>query len=813
MFVIGAALIGVLTFTVWTITSDDRHHRESSKIMADQQHHLQLNIPYTAPKRTLAKRQTLGKPKLPEKHKTKDVEETKEQKSEMPNKQSNKKLLDDEAVMRYCPTGWHADKGQCKRNSFSPNPVDTELMSLSGATPYRYACGAYVDDPQNLERDSTFLYTYHNNRKLMRDIAVSKQSPVISAFMESCERDAEATNGKPEHSKIVVLLMSYIEKMQSMDQLPETMGVLHRYDTTLPIELSFELDLLDGTRLIPLIRQSGIFANSITELKDKKHSMQVAKRFLGTLTTSYAEAVKMARDVINVELTLASAQHHTNANTILDYIDEYQNRDRLDRWHHDLGEAMLRQGNFNLSSFLISTIEPSAALTEIQFLNDLRIRPMWIYSRTYMERFAQLHRTHSLDTWKNYLRHAVLFNLVNDDSPHIDPEMHYSYHRNYESRYALPWKRPRKFLTISSNVSEVGGKPSKKDAFSVRMHDSALEQCSFISEAYLPVIMDDFFLHTRLNKNLRTRARQVVQTIQREFLDALKDDRPNTLFSYFNKEARQTAIEKIQAMHIVIGAPDHWEERDERNKALSQRVNAKSSFTDNMLAIRHFHMQEQALLYHQHVRSNQAIDRDRLFDGMVSTVNAFYQHQLNSIMISAGLLQPPIFSEHYDLEAWYARLGVFVGHEISHALDNIGTQFAANGTVHTWVTEEERKAYDARNRRLIDLYDTFTEGGNRHNGMKTLNENIADQTGFPLALAAAIHAKHDLDLEEFFLSYAQLYCEAISDEHEKHLIRTQSHSVGSMRVNKVLQAQPVFRAWWKKIHQFSKQKTAEQTKR
>lgn len=764
---------GVVVFSIWAISTSDHSTVAEPKLRKTDSDTLPKRAPQE-PKRIIAKTKTLPKPPpIPS-----PVEKIVPPRPQAP---PVSKALE-------CTSGWHSEDGECRKNSLFPNPVDRSMMRLNGTTPYQYACGTYVDDPGNMERDSTFLYTYHNNRKLMREIALSKPSPIVASFMDSCLRELD----QPEPSTIVNEMLARIDEMEGIGELPEVMGFLHRYDTTLPIELSFELDLLDGKRLVPLIKQSGIFANSVEELRDRSHALQISQRFLGTLVDSPVDASQMTKDVINIELTLSSAQHLSFASNILDYVGAYQRDDLHYEWYDGIAKTMERDG-FNLTRFLVSTVD--SQLTELQFLNDLRTRPMWIYSQSYMERFAQLHRSHSLSAWQNYLRHAVLFNLVNDDSPHIDPESHYAYHRNYESRYSLPWQRPRRFLTVSPNHPENGGKPSKQDALSVRQHKNDEEQCAFISEAYLPVILDDFFLHARLSDGLRQRAREMVQSIRDEFISNLEDERSGQ-FAYFDAPTKLVALAKVKSMHFIVGAPDHWEERDERQEALSRLVKVDASFTDNMLAIRKFHMQEQALLYHQHVRSSRPVDRDRLFDGMVSTVNAFYQHQLNTIMISAGILQPPVFSEHYDVEAWYARLGVFLGHEMSHALDTIGTQFDGDGSVNPWISNQESLAYQEHNRRLISLYNTFTDNGNRHDGIKTLNENIADQIGFPIALSAARKAKANLNLQEFFLSYAQLYCEAISNEHEKQLISTQSHSVGSMRVNKVLQEQSEFRAWW-----------------
>lgn len=688
-----------------------------------------------------------------------------------------------------CPSGWHEGDGNCERNALFPNPVDPSMMDDSGNTPYRVACGAYANDKRNVGRDSAFLYTYHNNRQLMQDIATSGKSPLVSAFMDSCVQDLESADSEEfemktgKKSLVMKVLFARIESMESLDEVPEVMGLLHQYDTALPIELSFELDLLDGKRLVPLVRQSGIFANSLNELKGLAHATQVTRRFYYSgSASSIAQAAQMAKDVVNIELTLASAQHPSDSTNILSYVNEYARNDLAYDWESGFALTMKQYG-FDFFAFLANSV---AVADASQWLLDLKARPMWTYSPEYMIRFAQLHRSHDVSAWKNYFKHAALFNLVNDDSPHIDPDLHYAYHRNYESRYSLPWYRPRRFLTVA---------PSRPDGdvFSPREHESALEQCAFVCEAYLPIIMDDFFLHARLSQTLRDKAKNVLLRVQAEFVSEL--EKSEGLFSYFDSETKQKALDKVKAMHFIVGAPEHWEEREDRTAALAHLLSRDATFTDNMLQIRAFHIREQAALYQQHVRSGAPIDRDRLFDGMVSTVNAFYHHQLNTIMISAGLLQPPVFSEHYDEEAWFARLGVFVGHEMSHALDTIGVNFDGDGSVVPWISKSEAAAYDAHNRNIISMYAVTTELGNRHDGLKTLNENIADQIGFRMALSAALKSD-SFSPGEFFLSYAQIYCEAVSKADEKRMIAKQTHSTGCMRVDKVLLEQPEFRDWW-----------------
>jgi len=88
------------------------------------------------------------------------------------------------------------------------------------------------------------------------------------------------------------------------------------------------------------------------------------------------------------------------------------------------------------------------------------------------------------------------------------------------------------------------------------------------------------------------------------------------------------------------------------------------------------------------------------------------------------------------------------------------------------------------------------------NGKLTLGENSADNGGLHLAYIAMMDSlggkvlpKHDgfTPQQEFFLGFAQIWCENATDESRRVTAATDPHSPGEFRVNGVLQNSPEFR--------------------
>jgi putative endopeptidase len=119
------------------------------------------------------------------------------------------------------------------------------------------------------------------------------------------------------------------------------------------------------------------------------------------------------------------------------------------------------------------------------------------------------------------------------------------------------------------------------------------------------------------------------------------------------------------------------------------------------------------------------------------TVNAYYYPPSNEIVFPAAILQPPYFNALADDAVNYGAIGALIGHEISHALDDVGSQYDSDGNLHDWFTPTDHDRFAAKTRALIDQYNHYDTVPNYHvNGELTLGENIGDNSGLEIAYKA-----------------------------------------------------------------------------
>ena len=123
------------------------------------------------------------------------------------------------------------------------------------------------------------------------------------------------------------------------------------------------------------------------------------------------------------------------------------------------------------------------------------------------------------------------------------------------------------------------------------------------------------------------------------------------------------------------------------------------------------------------------------------TVNAYYDSSKNEIVFPAARLQPPFFQLNADDAINYGAVGGVIGHEISHGFDDSGSQFDGDGNLVDWWTDEDREAFEARTKVLVEQFEQFSPvEGMQVNGELTLGENIGDLSGVAMAYRAYIRS-------------------------------------------------------------------------
>ncbi|MBX5482905.1 MAG: M13 family metallopeptidase [Myxococcaceae bacterium] len=276
----------------------------------------------------------------------------------------------------------------------------------------------------------------------------------------------------------------------------------------------------------------------------------------------------------------------------------------------------------------------------------------------------------------------------------------------------------------------------------------------------------------------------MVQQIEKEFekdLDSL---------SWMDDQTRERARQKLRAITNKIGYPEKWKQYD----ALETD---RSSFLANWLRANEVEAKREVN------KIGKPVDKTEWFM-TPPTVNAYYNPPLNEIVFPAGILQPPFFDIHATDPVNFGAMGMVMGHETTHGFDDEGRQFDFDGSLNDWWTEASAKAFAAKAECVKNRYSQEIAVDDLHvNGALTLGENIADMGGLKLAHAAmrswqaqkkqpaAGSYRYDDD-QQFFLGFAQSWCNKYRPENARMRVTVDPHSPPPLRVNVPLSNLPAF---------------------
>jgi len=253
---------------------------------------------------------------------------------------------------------------------------------------------------------------------------------------------------------------------------------------------------------------------------------------------------------------------------------------------------------------------------------------------------------------------------------------------------------------------------------------------------------------------------------------------------WMGADTRQRALEKLDRFTPKIGYPVKW--RDYSNLTVDA-----GDLLGNARRVAAFDADREL------GKIGKPIDRDEWFM-TPQTVNAYYNPGFNEIVFPAAILQPPFFDAQWDAAANYGAIGAVIGHEIGHGFDDQGSQYDGDGKLTNWWTDEDRAAFEARTRALIDQYNALSPegaGGQTVNGELTIGENIGDLSGLEIAWKAYLRSLDGTEppvvegltgAERFFLSWAQAWQQKSRPEETVRLLTIDPHSPNEFRCNQIV---------------------------
>jgi endothelin-converting enzyme/putative endopeptidase len=634
--------------------------------------------------------------------------------------------------------------------AYAPQPGKSGLdlgamdTSVSACTNfYQYACGnwrAKNPIPSDQSRWGRFNELSERNLTIERELLEKAAQPApgrsavdqkIGDFYAACA-DEKGVDGKG-----VAPIRSTLDGIQALDskeQLAAELAKLKLAGVDGVFNFSATADFKDASINIASIDQGGI------SLPDRDYYLKTDQRSV-ELRKSYEQHVANMFDLLAKSLSTAW-DSKGKAGAVLKFetalaeasMDRVLRRDPQSRDHpmttKDLPDLT---SNFQWAAFITEARTPS--FTKINVANP-----------DFFKKLAGIIQQTSLDDLKTYLTWRLLLN----------------------SASALP--RP----FVEENFQFFGKTLNGQQELAPRW-----KRCVRATDNELGEALGEKFVEAAFGGPAKAKALQLVGEIEK----SMKQDIETA--TWMSEATKQQAYAKLAAVSNKIGYPEKW--RD-----YSSVVIKPDDYLGN---------QERADAFEVRRDLNKIgnpVDKSEW--GMTPpTVNAYYSPAQNNINFPAGILQPPFYNPAADDAVNLGAMGVVVGHELTHGFDDQGRKFDGAGNLRDWWTPEDTKNFEARAACVVSEYDNFSPvEGVKLNGKLTLGENAADNGGIHLAYMALMSDLADKTMpatkldgftpeQQFFLGFAQIWCENATDASSRVRATTDPHSPGQFRTNGVVQ--------------------------
>ncbi len=363
----------------------------------------------------------------------------------------------------------------------------------------------------------------------------------------------------------------------------------------------------------------------------------------------------------------------------------------------------------------------------------------------YMKVVQDIFKEGDLETWKTVIRWATLNSSAGLLTTEIDKANWDFYNQTLNGAKKQKPADERALSTVNNTVGEALGK-------------------LYVDEMFPP--------------EAKAKAEKMIANVINAYKNRI------IALDWMSTETKVKAIEKLDKFTVKIGYPNKWKDYS------TLEVKEGNSYYDNMIAVSEWELKDNLK------RIDEPVDRTEW--GMSpQTVNAYFNPFNNEIVFPAAILQPPFYDYLADDAVNYGGIGAVIGHEISHAFDDSGSRFDADGNLVNWWTDEDLKNFTERGDKLAAQYSAVEVlPGVFINGKFTLGENIGDLGG----VLAAYDGLQDFYKENgrpenidgftpeqrFFMSWATVWRTLQREESLKTQVKTNVHSPGKWRATQPL---------------------------
>lgn len=401
--------------------------------------------------------------------------------------------------------------------------------------------------------------------------------------------------------------------------------------------------------------------------------------------------------------------------------------------------------------------------------------PYKTYNKFGIKNFAQQADNFN---WNNYLQQI---GVQNQDSILVgQPQFFASLDNMIANESMADWKTYLKWHTITGAASFLSSKFDNENfEFFGKVLSGQLEQkprwkrvLSMVNGA-VGHQLGKLYVEKYFTPEAKQRMGELVDNLQETFGERIEK------LDWMSAETKVKAKEKLNTFVKKIGYPDNWRSYDGLEISADNyiaNIKASNVFDFNYMMN----------------KLGKPVDKTE-WHMTPQTVNAYYNPSFNEIVFPAGILQYPFFTLGADDAVIYGAIGAVIGHEMTHGFDDQGSQYAADGNLKNWWTDEDKTKFEAKTKMVVDQFNNYKILDDKAvNGQLTLGENIADLGGVTIAYEAFKKTPQGQGSEKidgftpdqrFFLSWAQVWRLNIVDEEAAKRLVTDPHSPGIFRCN------------------------------
>jgi putative endopeptidase len=279
--------------------------------------------------------------------------------------------------------------------------------------------------------------------------------------------------------------------------------------------------------------------------------------------------------------------------------------------------------------------------------------------------------------------------------------------------------------------------------------------------------------------------------------------------AWMTPPTREQAKAKLAQLKIEVGVPA-------RDLDYTVQPMGRGSFGGNMLIASTWRHREEM----KRIGRGNA---DRRWPVLPQQPALAYDPAQNRLIVTAAMLQAPVFDLAREPAANYGAFGALVGHELTHGFDGIGRNVDATGAVRDWWTPADATAWESVLSAVSVQYGAYPWPGLPGTfvaGAQTRVEDAADIAGVELALdamqaslpaaapspvgASPAPAKKSAQpappdpaqvaKQFFYQGWARLWAQQMSADVAQRLAATDVHAPGQWRANGPLANDPGFGA-------------------